>query len=146
MSVSKLITREGVTVSVAEDNNGTPSTYQRLARVSGQVNINDTRNSVPVTDFDVQFDAIVDQIRDGRTVSLAWNANLVLDDPGYILARAQYESDSDCWVRIEETSRDGSISRTREFFGGFTQFNETLNESGVGTGAFTFTVSDVEGS
>lgn len=146
MSVSKLITREGVTVSVAADSTGTPGTFARLARVSGQVNINDSRNSVPVTDFDVQFDAIVDQIRDGRIVNLAWSSNLVIDDPGYLLARSQYESDSDCWIRIEETTRDGSVSRTRDFFGGFTQFNETLNESGVATGAFTFTVSDVAGS
>jgi hypothetical protein len=143
MSVSNLISREGVSVSVAADSTGTPGTYQKFARVSGSVTVSDGRNSVPITDFDTLFDAIVDQVRDGRTVSLTWTSNLVISDDGYLLAKAQYEGDSDCWIRLETTTRDGAVSETEEFFGGFTQFDRTYNESGVATGSFTFTVSSV---
>lgn len=143
MSVGNLITREGVALSVAQNNAGAPDTYAAFGRVSGSITISDGRNAVPVTDFDTLFDAIVDQVRDGRTVTIAWTSNLVIDDAGFVLAKGEYESDSDCWLRLVTTTRDGTETETEEFFGGFTQFDRTFNESGVAQGSFTFTVSSV---
>jgi hypothetical protein len=143
MAVGDLITREGVTLSVATDTAGVAGAYSAFGRVSGSINVSDGRNSVPVSDFDTLFDAIVDQVRDGRTVSLSWTSNLVLDDAGYTLAKAAYENDDDCWVKLVTTDRDEANTETEEFLGGFTQFDRTFNESGVAQGSFTFTVSSV---
>lgn len=143
MSVGNLITREGVALSVANDAAGSPGAYSAFGRVSGSITVSDGRNAVPVTDFDTLFDAIVDQVRDGRTVTLAWTSNLVIDDAGYVLAKANFEQDDDCWLRLVTTTRDGTETETEEFFGGFTQFDRTYNESGVAQGSFTFTVSSV---
>jgi hypothetical protein len=143
MAVGDLITREGVTLSVATDTAGVAGAYSAFGRVSGSINVSDGRNSVPVSDFDTLFDAIVDQVRDGRTVSLSWTSNLVLDDAGYTLAKTAYENDDDCWVKLVSTDRDEANTETEEFLGGFTQFDRTFNESGVAQGSFTFTVSSV---
>jgi hypothetical protein len=143
VSVLNLITREGVTLNVANDTAGTPGSYVRFVRPQGQITISDSRNAVPVSDFDTLFDAIIEQVRDGRQVSVSWNANLVIDDPGFLLARTAYESDSDLWLQLELTNRGGDASEDVEFLGGFTDFTVTLNESGVATGAFTFTASAV---
>jgi hypothetical protein len=141
VSVANLITREGVILKVANDNAGTPGTYSTFARVAGQINVSDSRNAIPISDFDTLFDQIVEQVRDGRTVSISWTSNLVIDDAGFLLARAAYEADTDLWLKIELTSRGGSASEDVEYFGGFTDFSVTYNESGVAQGNFTFAAS-----
>ena len=55
-----------------------------------------------------------------------------------------YEQDEDCYLKLATTTRDGTETETETFFGGFTQFDRTYNESGVAQGSFTFTVSSVE--
>ena len=144
MAVGNLITREGVVLSVAQEGSSGPGTFSAFGRVSGSINVSDGRNAVPVTDFDTLFDAIVDQVRDGRTVSLSWTSNLVIDDVGYVLAKGLYEQDEDCYLKLTTTTRDGSETETETFFGGFTQFDRTYNESNVAQGSFTFAVSSVE--
>jgi len=142
MPVGNLITREGVVLRIAQD--ASSLTFLPFGRVSNSINVSDGRNAVPVTDFDTLFDAIVDQVRDGRTVSLSWTSNLVVNDAGYVLAKALYEQDEDCHLQLETTTRDGDANEVETFFGGFTQFDRTYNESGVAQGSFTFTVSSVE--
>jgi len=142
MPVGNLISREGVTLYVAQD--ASDPDFIPFGRVSNSINVTDGRNAVPVTDFDTLFDAIIDQVRDGRNVSLSWTSNLVIDDAGYVLAKALYEQDTDCFLRLTTVTRDGDVTETETFFGGFTQFDRTYNESGVAQSSFTFTVSSVE--
>ncbi len=146
MSVQKLIRRSGVKLSIAAEKAltpGTPDTPVSVGRPKQAININDSRGTQTITDFDTAAAAIADQITEGRTVSVSWTSNLVTDDAGLVLLETAYNDDELVWLKIEATAIDGTTKKTWGYVGFINQLNITLNESGVAEASITFAASEL---
>lgn len=135
MALTGLIRRAGVSLRIGAANFGRPK---------GQIQIQDSRGTQTITDFDTAAGDIYDTITEGRTVSLSWSANLVTSDAGYQAAKAAYEADTVVTVTVEAVAEGGGAA-TWTYTGLFSQMNITLNESGVAECSFTFVASGVGG-
>ena len=132
MSIQKLIRRSGVKLRIAKEDDttpGTPGAFVSVGRVKNQIQLNDSRGTQTITDFETAADAISQQITDGRTVGMTFTTNLVTDDAGYTLAETQYKADELVWLEVEATAIDGSTVKEWGFIGFLNQFNHTFNET-----------------
>lgn len=144
MSIQKLIRRSGVKLSVASESEGTPGTPDtavNVGRPKNQIQINDSRGTQTITDFETAASAINEQITDGRTVSVTWTANLVVDDPGFEKIEDLYNNDELAWLKIEATAIDGTTKKTWGYQGFISDLSITFQESGVAEVSVTFTAS-----
>lgn len=142
MSVEKLIRRSGVKLSVAgESTPGTPQSPVNIGRPKNQIQINDSRGTQTITDFETAADAINEQITDGRTVSVAFTTNLVVDDAGFVKLEELYNADEIAYLKLEATAIDGTTKKTWGYKGFISDLSITFNESGVAEASVTFTAS-----
>ncbi len=141
---SVLAASDAITVSYSYTATGsTPGTPVSVGRPKQAININDSRGTQTITDFDTVASAIADQITEGRTVSISWTSNLVTDDDGFEAIEEAYNADELVWLKIEATAIDGVTKKTWGYLGFINQLNVTLNESGVAEGSFTFAATEL---
>lgn len=142
MSVEKLIRRSGVKLSVADESTpGTPGSPVNIGRPKNQIQINDSRGTQQITDFETAADAINEQITDGRTVSVAFTTNLVVDDAGFVKLEELYNADEIAYLKLEATAIDGTTKKTWGYKGFISDLSITFQESGVAEASVTFTAS-----
>lgn len=134
MAVDKLHTRAGVSLRIGAANFGRPK---------GSININDQYGTTAVSDFDTAFGTIADQILEDRTISVSWTANLVTSDAGFTAAETAYEAGSLVTITVTTASVDGTNTKSWSYKGFLSQFNVTLNQTGVAEVAITFSATEV---
>jgi len=143
MSIEKLIRRSGVKLSIAGVGvGGAPESPVNFGRPKNQIQISDSRGTQQITDFETAAEAINQQITDGRTVSISWTANLVVDDPGYLKAEELYEGDLIAFLKVEATAIDGTTKKVWGYKGFLSDFSHTFQESGVAEVSCVFTASE----
>src|SRR5690606_23308409 len=98
----------------------------------------DGRGTQTITDFETAADAISQQITDGRTVTINFTTNLIVDDDGYELLEENYRADELVWLVAEATAIDGTTTKAWGFVGFINQNNVNRNESGVAEASMAF--------
>lgn len=117
----------------------TPTT---VARVSS-ANINDAFDVQGVDDFDQDIGNIIDQVLGGRTVSINFDANLVISDAGFQAVDADYKAGTYSYLEVTLTDTETTTTTWTLQLGGYwSQRNVTLQKP-VATVAWTFVASEV---
>jgi len=144
VNVQKLIRRSGVKLFIAgKSTSGTLESFVSVGRPKNQIRINDSRGTQQITDFETAASGINEQITEGRTVSMTWTANLVVDDPGFKKIETLYCNDARAWLKIEATALDGTTKKTWVYTGFVSDLSVTFNESGVAEVSVTFAADAV---
>lgn len=128
------------TFKVANDSSFTTPTT--VARISS-ANINDAIDVQSVDDFDQDIGDIIDQVLGGRTVSINFDANLVISDAGFQAINDDYKAGTYSYLEVTQTDTETTTTTWTLQLGGYWSTRNVTLQKPVATVAWTFNASEV---
>lgn len=128
------------TLKTANDSSFTTPTT--IARVSS-LTINDSYDVQSVDDFDAAIGTIIDQVLGGRTVSVSFDANLVLSDAGFQAINDDYKAGTYTYLEITMADTETTATTFTYQLGGYWSQRNVSGQKPVATASWTFVASEV---
>lgn len=145
--ISDFIRRDGVTLYMGALTAGEAPTaltgYTEITHIQGNLQINDSRNTITVKDFGTDYTSFDLQAVDGRTGSISHNLNLVPSDVQHQALKTNYENATPFALLI--VAKDGKGTGGGKYVDAYEvqiqTFPRTYNESGVATAQITYMIN-----
>ncbi|EYB69048.1 hypothetical protein DEIPH_ctg011orf0012 [Deinococcus phoenicis] len=139
------VRRKGVRVLYAPEAAGAPGTFTTIKdHISGNVSINDTRQTQTLREFGTDYGDFDMTWAEGRSGTVSLTINMVPSDPGYDALHDAYEANSYGYLFIEALDELATpTGHTLKYAVQLSQFNVTLNMDNVAQVAVTFVIQGV---
>ena len=140
MAATELAQYPEFTLKHAGDSSFTTPTT--IARVSS-FTINDSFDVQSVDDFDAAIGTIIDQVLGGRTVTISFDANLVIGDAGFVAINDDYKAGTYSYFEVAMVDTETTTSTWTQQFGGYWSQRNVSGQKPVATTSWQFVASEV---